>query len=203
MIICSISDCGKPARTRTWCNMHYARWLAHGDPLITKHRVNGELCAIGGCLKPAAKREWCHAHYQRWKKHGDPSIVKKRANGEGSISHGYLQVRSNGVNDREHVIVAERALGRKLPKGAVVHHVDEDRLNNTPANLVICPNRGYHALLHIRMAALAASGHADWRKCSCCKVYDDVKNLKVSPRSRGGAKFRHPICPSGQPSIGK
>lgn len=47
-----------------------------------------------------------------------------------------------------HVLVAERALGKHLPKGAIVHHVDGDTRNNTPSNLVICQNQAYHCLLH-------------------------------------------------------
>ena len=31
--ICSIPDCGKPVKTRGWCNPHYKRFLRHGDPL--------------------------------------------------------------------------------------------------------------------------------------------------------------------------
>ena len=30
--ICSIERCGKPSRKRGWCDMHYRRWLIHGDP---------------------------------------------------------------------------------------------------------------------------------------------------------------------------
>ena len=33
MTTCTIGDCEKPSRTRSWCNMHYQRWLKHGDPL--------------------------------------------------------------------------------------------------------------------------------------------------------------------------
>lgn len=33
MMICSIDGCGKPARTRGWCNTHHMRWYRHGDPL--------------------------------------------------------------------------------------------------------------------------------------------------------------------------
>src|SRR5688572_15706005 len=81
----------------------------------------------------------------------------------------------------EHVIIAENALGRSLPAAAVVHHVDEDFLNNANDNLVICQDRGYHALLHQRMRAKVASGHADWRKCKYCKQYDDPRLLKIVP----------------------
>lgn len=30
---CSVEDCDSNARTRGWCNSHYARWRRYGDPL--------------------------------------------------------------------------------------------------------------------------------------------------------------------------
>lgn len=30
---CSIEGCSKRARSRGWCEMHYARWFRHGGPL--------------------------------------------------------------------------------------------------------------------------------------------------------------------------
>lgn len=35
-----------------------------------------------------------------------------------------------------HIQIAERAIGRKLPHGAVVHHVDLNPANNNNSNLV-------------------------------------------------------------------
>lgn len=31
--LCKIDGCGKPSRTRGWCNKHWLRWYRHGDPL--------------------------------------------------------------------------------------------------------------------------------------------------------------------------
>jgi hypothetical protein len=45
--VCSINDCGKPARSRGWCRMHYSRWQRHGD-------VNTTLVTRG----PLEKRFW-------------------------------------------------------------------------------------------------------------------------------------------------
>lgn len=30
---CSIDDCSKPVKSRTWCSAHYTRYLRSGDPL--------------------------------------------------------------------------------------------------------------------------------------------------------------------------
>jgi hypothetical protein len=84
-----------------------------------------------------------------------------------------------GESIREHILIAERALGKPLPPGAEVHHVDEDKTNNAPSNLVICPSTAYHRLLHARARALDESGNANNRKCRFCKTWDSPSNLTV------------------------
>lgn len=79
----------------------------------------------------------------------------------------------------EHTLVAENALGRLLPEGAVVHHVDENPSNNSPDNLVICEDLGYHHTIHRRMRAYEACGDPDWLMCNYCKEYDDPDNMYV------------------------
>lgn len=109
----------------------------------------------------------------------------KRANGFGSItSNGYrkLSVKRDGthVQQYEHILIVERIIGRRLPDGAEVHHVNEIKTDNRNTNLVVCPSHDYHALLHRRAAAYDACGHPDWRKCVYCRQYDDPANLTGS-----------------------
>lgn len=48
----------------------------------------------------------------------------------------------------EHRIVAEQILGRPLRKGEVVHHIDGDKRNNHPINLMVFKSQADHALWH-------------------------------------------------------
>lgn len=136
-------------------------------------------CSIDGCLKKAEKRGWCGTHYRRWRVNGDANIVKKAPNGSGYIHGGYRGSQKDGVRKFEHVAIAEAAIGRSLPKGAVVHHANCDKLDNRKDNLVVCPDRAYHNLIHARTNALIACGNANWRRCSYCKQYDAPENLTI------------------------
>jgi hypothetical protein len=142
------------------------------------------LCRIDNCNHAVKCKGLCGMHYQRLRNNGDPLMTRRRENGTGNITaDGYIQVKIDGTLFLKHVVIAELALGKKLPIGAEVHHADGNRSNNAPSNLVICPSRAYHHLLHLRSRALDACGHADWRKCTYCKEYDDPKNM-VTPKGK-------------------
>lgn len=81
----------------------------------------------------------------------------------------------------EHRLIAERVLGKPLPKGVEIHH---HGARDDNAQIVICENRKYHALLHTRTRALRACGHANWRKCRFCKQWDKPESLYISPNNQ-------------------
>lgn len=69
-----------------------------------------------------------------------------------------------------HVLIAEAALGRHMPDGVEIHHVDGNSLNNSNRNLVICQDKAYHKLLHVRARTIAAGGDPDTeRLCATCR----------------------------------
>lgn len=47
-----------------------------------------------------------------------------------------------------HRIIAEKKLGRKLKPEEVVHHIDGDKQNYDPKNLIVLASQSEHAKLH-------------------------------------------------------
>lgn len=91
----------------------------------------------------------------------------------------------------EHVAICERAMGHSMPKGAEVHHVDGNKANNHPSNLVVCESHAYHLLLHARAKALTACGNPSWRRCLYCKGWDNPACLQFNASNR---HYFHKTC---------
>lgn len=87
-----------------------------------------------------------------------------------------------------HIVMAEKALGKALPPGSQIHHFPH---KGNFTNLVICQDWEYHILLHIRYRAFLACGNPNFRKCSFCKKYDDIKNLYCFPNRY---QYHHRSC---------
>jgi hypothetical protein len=82
-----------------------------------------------------------------------------------------------GNAQTEHRILAENALGKKLPAASHIHHLNGGRNGGT---LVICQDAKYHHLLHVRTNAYKATGDPNKGKCVFCKQWDDVVNMTIS-----------------------
>jgi len=94
-------------------------------------------------------------HHLRMRRYGRTENIVNRGSGYSIHPKGYIYIYVDGKPIGEHVHIAEKALGKKLPKGAQVHHMNNLPWDNhTPFNLVVCPNREYHYLLHRRAKEL-------------------------------------------------
>ncbi len=98
----------------------------------------------------------------------------------------------NGEYRYEHVLVAEAALGKPIPSGSIVHHVDGDNWSNTSTNLVVCQDQRYHKLLHMRERAVAAGYPPNYRPCAYCKEFDDPSNM--SENAAAGQVYHKPCA---------
>lgn len=148
-------------------------------------------CSVEGCSKVASRKAMCNNCYRMMRKYGDPLFRANRPMGAGTphIS-GYWMFEIGNRSVLRHVLIAETAIGKRLPPKAEVHHVDCNKGNDTNANLVVCQDRRYHLLLHKRTAAMQACGHADWIKCQICKQYSPAEEIKSYSN---GVKW-HPAC---------
>lgn len=137
------------------------------------------------CDREAKARGLCVVHYSRFMRYG--RTTKKEWCGHiDKDGYRIVPVVGEPRGKREHILKAEIALGKKLPAGVHVHHVNEDRSDNRNENLVICQDVKYHKLLHTRTEALKATGDANKRKCIICKQWDSPELL--------GSQIRHKKC---------
>lgn len=154
---CSIEDCDREAASgrKGMCLMHYARVYKTGSP-IKKERIYIK-CKIDNCNNLSSRKSGlCLDHYkQSWylQKVGRTALIERTSQEKWvNVGTGYIMVKQDGRLTYEHIVLAEKALGKPLPKGAIVHHMNQNRSDNyTPFNLVICPSQEYHLLLHRRM----------------------------------------------------
>lgn len=90
--LCSIPGCGKRHKAHGWCNPHYMRWLAHGDPL-------------GGRTPPGDPDRYLREFLFSY----EGNECQFWPYGKGS--NGYGLIKQNGRNALVHRIVCEQANG--------------------------------------------------------------------------------------------
>ena len=85
----------------------------------------------------------------------------------------------------EHVFIAEQILGRKLTDDEVVHHIDHNRKNNSPDNLMIFASDADHTLYHKGYQAWSTDGliwhtakNSTYKQCKeCGRIYTKYSSL--------------------------
>lgn len=119
--VCSIEGCGKRSRSMKarWCEMHYHRWYEHGDPLYVRSRPDHHV-ADHGYIR-------INKTHPLWPGHGQPyehRVVLMSVIGQGVHPCHWC---GRAISWEAH---------RKAPDALTVDHLDHDRANNHPSNLV-------------------------------------------------------------------
>jgi len=124
-----------------------------------------DLCGKPFQKKPVEVHEHnfcCREHFYRWNAlrvsaYNQTSNPMNKPGGvlDSRIRRGeLLRGRGEGKTYRkllgrhEHRRIAESTIGRALCKGEIVHHIDGNKFNNAPENLLVLPSRAEHARIH-------------------------------------------------------
>lgn len=75
------------------------------------------------------------------------------------LPNGYKYITIDGVQREEHRVIMERTLGRPLKSSEIVHHINGNKLDNRPENLVVT-TISEHRKLHAKTE--------DKRTCKRC-----------------------------------
>jgi hypothetical protein len=67
---------------------------------------------------------------------------------EAHLDTGENKTYSKFLGRHTHRVVAELMLGRPLRPGEVVHHIDGNKRNNVPENLMVFDSQAEHAAWH-------------------------------------------------------
>lgn len=156
-------------------------------------------CQCGCGLSPKSeKSKFLPGHFIRTKENNRENNYSWKGGKYNNYS-GYAMVNMPGHERaqyngyvREHIIITENALGKKLPEGSQVHHCGDPSDNS---QLVICEDQNYHFFLHIRARALRECGDANKRKCKFCNKYDFPENMHCVQSKKGhGWNVYHLKC---------
>ena len=136
---CTAPDCGNKVLAKGLCGKHYQRAAAE------KSKTNLCGCGCGG----KTSYTFVHGHHTRL-------FTQEEQTRRGRMNNGDTQRAMGDANSthyrkvggrHEHRIVAEKKYGRELTYDDVVHHVDGDKRNNHPNNLVVM-TRAEHIAEH-------------------------------------------------------
>lgn len=129
--------------------------------------------------------------------------------GKTVTQHGYILIRVGTDHHLadvrgyayEHRIVAEEKLGRQLEPGEIVHHLNEDRMDNRPGNIMVHASIGHHIQAHGGNKETQRIGSTNpITRCVCgCKIEFLKFDKWGRPRSYVSGHNLHPAFSGGQP----
>jgi hypothetical protein len=123
--------------------------------LFTKSKTK---CSIDGCFSDTSKggNGYCGKHAQRNRRYGDPMYITPENVRAMKSRMAQLENKEAQKNTykkfygkHEHRIIGEQIAGRKLKSDEHVHHINGDKHNNHPSNLMILSAKD-HAKLHAK-----------------------------------------------------
>ena len=157
-----------PTNTKSKPSASSASDLASPKMAAVKVKQVRVRCSL--CNKPYLKAETrvcennfcCKAHLRSWnsKRMSEYNRLTNPMNRPGGVLESRIrrgrELRGRGegktysklLGKHEHRQIVETLLGRPLKDGEVVHHMDGNKRNNDPENLVVLPSQSEHCKTH-------------------------------------------------------
>lgn len=131
------------------CGVEFRRYVS----LATGRRVFCSRACLGKSKRHGSVQfcAWCDTPFYRRYGEQDIGIAVMQFCSRECYGEWRDDKRTSYPKDgprHKHRIVAEAILGRQLARYEVVHHVDEDKQNFHPSNLVVFPSQREHARHH-------------------------------------------------------
>lgn len=170
-------QCGCGERTAIAERNRYGRGQIKGEPLkyISGHNTPHK-------AKPKIKISCaaCGSVAYRYPSHlqGEAAYCSRKCarskqpptrSGGGIDGYGYMRISVDGRRMKEHRLVMERHLGRRLESSEMVHHINGDRVDNRIENLMLLEGQSQHIEEHARTRTYWARWH---ERCVECQTID-------------------------------
>lgn len=137
-------------------------------------------CEIPACETKHYMKGYCLKHYRRFQRYGNPLKKVKADYYSGTINkNGYRMIQKNYEVKAEHRWIMEEYLGRKLLSTEIVHHINENKLDNRIENLQIMKITE-HLRLHKTGKYRNPNNTSTHKQCPMCK--------NIFPRVEWGKK---------------
>lgn len=150
---CSFEDCKKKHFGKGYCKTHYSRFieLKHRTKIKVKKASKSYYFTCMNCnkkfnrqnKKPKFCCRMCSSQYRK-----KPFIIKKGY--RKILIHNHVRADKHGYVF-EHIVILEQKLKRNLFPKEVCHHVDGNKLNNDPNNLINFKDHASHQAFHRKL----------------------------------------------------
>ena len=145
------------------------------------------ICKVADCGRGVneTKGAWgyCGKHYMRVKRYGDPHYVTSEEDrrrlcraAQPTLGKVKKTTYKKLLGRHEHRVVAEQKIGRKLLSIEHVHHIDGNKHNNNPENLIVLTISE-----HLKLHAAERKGGPPPRKTKLSP--DQIKAIRADDRS--------------------
>lgn len=136
-----------------WCDIEFEKY--------EKKVGSRNFCCVDCVNKHRSKkynpegyqRNWNASHLTEYNKKENPTKMNKEIRSKIRKSHlgkGEGKSYEKTYGRHTHRIVAEEKLGRLLKPGEIVHHIDGNKRNNNPDNLMVFTSQAEHLEWHLK-----------------------------------------------------